>query len=541
MKILSLGGLPVPPGWAFQAPDRPLVLPAWLPAAHREQSFAAWKGLVGPTLPVVEVELHRRPRESLARLLARTADDRGGSGLILLVRVVEPGVDLARLEEPAFQPFRWRAVLCDHRAEGLRLGHLGELLRFVIDLAAEEYHRLVPRLGLRPAAWGEIEGWLSLFWDPVVVVDAVNHLVEVQVEGLVAPRQARAVRRRLLGQLLAARPAAELLALCGLAAGRLEAAQALLGHDGEEAAARLREEGLWLDGEAHGWGLWLREPALVGPLFLPGGGLPSPAQLREQPKLETAAKWVAAAAPPEPMPSARRLDEVLPALWEGDLAGARALLDEAAEHLDGVDDALWRCRFWRLLGHLRRAEGRPAEAEDGFRRALAEAEAPAGTRGVVADDLARLLCDQGRWPGAEPLFREALRLQEEGRASPTWRGITLSELARGLRDNGRWPEAEPLFREALRLKEEGRASPRERGITLAHLAIGLCDQGRWAEAEPLFREAVALLGAGPDGANHAKALDAWARGCARNGDPARAARLRLRAAAVRRGAPDPGD
>ncbi len=70
----------------------------------------------------------------------------------------------------------------------------------------------------------------------------------------------------------------------------------------------------------------------------------------------------------------------------------------------------------------------------------------------------------------------------------------MSALARGLRDNGRWDEAEPLFREALRLAEEGGDTPSSRGITLQAFARGLRDNGRVLEALEVEREAAALLG-----------------------------------------------
>ncbi len=155
-------------------------------------------------------------------------------------------------------------------------------------------------------------------------------------------------------------------------------------------------------------------------------------------------------------------------------------------------------------------------------------------RGITMDELARGLRDNGRWPEAEPLFREALRLLEEGNDTPISRGFTMDELARGLRDNGRWPEAEPLFREALRLLEEGNDTPISRGFTMDELARGLRDNGRWPEAEPLFREALRLLEEGNDAPDsRAYTLDALAAGLRDNGCEAEADALQQQAQALR--------
>ena len=68
----------------------------------------------------------------------------------------------------------------------------------------------------------------------------------------------------------------------------------------------------------------------------------------------------------------------------------------------------------------------------------------------------------------------------------------MHEFARGLRDVGRWDEAESLFRESLRLKEEGGDTPTSLAITMRELAMCLRQLGQSAEAKTLERKAKRL-------------------------------------------------
>ena len=72
--------------------------------------------------------------------------------------------------------------------------------------------------------------------------------------------------------------------------------------------------------------------------------------------------------------------------------------------------------------------------------------------------LGRALLDQGRAAEAEETFRRALALAEEGGDTAVSRGITMDMLGRALLDQGRAAEAEESFRRALALAEEGGAS-----------------------------------------------------------------------------------
>jgi Flp pilus assembly protein TadD len=73
------------------------------------------------------------------------------------------------------------------------------------------------------------------------------------------------------------------------------------------------------------------------------------------------------------------------------------------------------------------------------------------------DMLGRAILDQGRAAEAEEVFRRALTLKEEGGDTAISRGITMDMLGRSIRDQGRAAEAEEVFRRSLALAEEGGA------------------------------------------------------------------------------------
>ncbi|MGE4048266.1 MAG: tetratricopeptide repeat protein, partial [Acetobacteraceae bacterium] len=148
-----------------------------------------------------------------------------------------------------------------------------------------------------------------------------------------------------------------------------------------------------------------------------------------------------------------------------------------------------------MLGRAIRDQGRAAEAEDIFRRAIALKQEGGDTpvsRGISLDNLGRAILDQGRAAEAEDVFRRAIALTEEGGGTPVSRGISLNGLGRAILDQGRAAEAEDVFRRAIALTEEGGGTPVSRGISLNGLGRAILDQGRAAEAEDAFRRAIAL-------------------------------------------------
>jgi tetratricopeptide (TPR) repeat protein len=155
------------------------------------------------------------------------------------------------------------------------------------------------------------------------------------------------------------------------------------------------------------------------------------------------------------------------------------------------------------LGRALLGQGRAAEAEAAFRRALSLAEEGGNTatsRGVTMDYLGRALLDQGRAPEAEAALRRALALKEQGGHVASSRGVTMGYLGRALLGQGRAAEADAVFRRALSLQEEGGATAASRSITMDNLGRALLDQGRAAEAEAAFRRALSLA---EEGGNNA--------------------------------------
>jgi tetratricopeptide (TPR) repeat protein len=146
-----------------------------------------------------------------------------------------------------------------------------------------------------------------------------------------------------------------------------------------------------------------------------------------------------------------------------------------------------------------RALGRFAEAEPLFRRALAISEQGVGSDhpnvASALNNLAELLRATGRLGEAEPLYRRALDIGERvfGPDHPEV-ATDLNNLAGLLEDTGRLGEAEPLYRRALDIDERvfGPDHP-EVATDLNNLAGLLRATGRPGEAEPLSRRGLEIL------------------------------------------------
>ena len=150
------------------------------------------------------------------------------------------------------------------------------------------------------------------------------------------------------------------------------------------------------------------------------------------------------------------------------------------------------------LAELLREQGKYAEAEPLFRRALAISEKALGPEhpnvAKELNNLAALLQAQGKYAEAEPLFRRALAIDEKALGSdhPDF-AIDLNNLAALLQDQGKYAEAEPLYRRALAIDEKALGSDHPGFATdLNNLAELLKAQGKYAEAEPLYRRALAI-------------------------------------------------
>ena len=113
---------------------------------------------------------------------------------------------------------------------------------------------------------------------------------------------------------------------------------------------------------------------------------------------------------------------------------------------------------------------------------------------LTLDTLAQELQAQGKHDEAEPLYREALKLDREalGTRHPNTI-IALNNLAQVLQAQGKHDEAEPLCHEALEWRREtlGDRHP-DTLSSINDLGVLLQTQGDLASAEPLQREALKL-------------------------------------------------
>ena len=156
-----------------------------------------------------------------------------------------------------------------------------------------------------------------------------------------------------------------------------------------------------------------------------------------------------------------------------------------------------RLEVLTALGVALNEQGRFAEAEDAYRRALTAARAirPADRAAILAaeENIAVELQNQARYAEAERAYAAILTARRMMPGSDALMATTLNRLAATIGAQGRRAEAEPLLREALALRlkalGEGDALVAQSYNTLA---INLEQAGRFAEAEPLYRRALAI-------------------------------------------------
>ncbi len=150
------------------------------------------------------------------------------------------------------------------------------------------------------------------------------------------------------------------------------------------------------------------------------------------------------------------------------------------------------------LADVSRAEGRFAEAERLYKRALAiDEEALEKDHLNVARDvnnLAKLYQAQGQYAEAEPLYRRGLAMREKdlGPVHPEV-AQSLNNLAEVYYAQGKYTEAEPLHKRALAIREKvlGPVHP-EVAHSLNNLAAVYRDQGRYGAAEPFCKRALEI-------------------------------------------------
>ncbi len=511
MRVLYLLGLVDEDGQPlrYRPPaDTHLLLPGVLRPEDQFQVVNFYQQVLADSpLRRSEVDWYSRMPVPACRYLEEARNQWGSGGLLVVVRVHEPVEDeRSILGHPALRAFQHVVLvsMCGPQPWGLR--GLSQLSAFVRDEVEQAYERLAPVIGLRLQAWSAVDRLVTGLLGPVDVVEAVNGLIDVQLEGQNPEAWEQAVTLRVLRRQLEWRSPAELIALLGLARGLGPLLEELLGDWAEVTQRDLRTQLLLRDGQLRRWASLLNRSTLIDKLLESGSGLPTDAQRTVDwaERVDRAVGMARSGAAERAVPPARNFHSevftVFPLLYEGRIDRAREVLDTLSTRLDGDDVGdVERGFYWDAVGRLRLREGSWSLAREAFEEAirlLEQGEASATGRGNTLDSYARGLRDNGEWERARELFEESIRLGEEGGDNATNRGRRLDHYARGLRDNGEWERARELFVESLRLKDEGGDIAESRVATLRAYAVGLAQNGEEAEARKLREEAERLEGGG---------------------------------------------
>jgi tetratricopeptide (TPR) repeat protein len=184
----------------------------------------------------------------------------------------------------------------------------------------------------------------------------------------------------------------------------------------------------------------------------------------------------------------------------GEELTAQELLDRGAKRIASSQNAQPRARADILdaVGNVYRSLGKHAEAEKLLAQALAlrkEANAPPSELAASLHALAWLRHEQGQYPTALKLYREALRLRL-GDADRDEAAIANSQLnlAWVLTEIEQYEEAEKLFHEVIarRLKRFGREH-RETALAKMALAALYLETERYLAAGPLASEVIQVF------------------------------------------------
>lgn len=151
------------------------------------------------------------------------------------------------------------------------------------------------------------------------------------------------------------------------------------------------------------------------------------------------------------------------------------------------------------LAELYRVQGRYADAEPLYRRALAIVEKVLGPEhplvAIALDNLGSLYKGQGRLSDAEPLHRRSLEINEKALGPDHIDvAVTLDKLASVYMSRGGYAEAEPLYGRSLTIREKV-LGPEHPGVarSLNNLAALYHAQSRYADAEALYLRSLAIV------------------------------------------------
>jgi class 3 adenylate cyclase/tetratricopeptide (TPR) repeat protein len=179
---------------------------------------------------------------------------------------------------------------------------------------------------------------------------------------------------------------------------------------------------------------------------------------------------------------------------DADLPGARRMVEEGHDLLEGGDNFPGRVEALQLLGTLAWWEGDAAASERYAQKAydVAHATSRNDLKSAAAQRLAQAAMIRRDLTRAEELAADALALAEES-GSIVGRAKSLHVQGGIHQVRGELEEAITLYDQAIALYAEA-GTVRDRAQSLNHLADALMQQGDIARAEKVLREAIKELG-----------------------------------------------
>lgn len=269
LRPLHLLGL-MPPDYRFDLPDEaPLMLPGSIPPGDQGLILAFFQQVItNRPLPMVEVDWPTMLQEPSSKYLEHVHDTRGSKGTLLVVNIRQRDVDLREVAaHRLIWAFEYAAICNTHPGGTELLRPLLTLTRDIREYAEIRYDELAPRLSLDPDGCRMIADFLRTLQSPIDVLEAVNELIEVQLEEIPPEEQRHQTLQRMLFRLLEWRPTEEISALLSIATCGVEAVQGILGGDAPRVLDSLRAQGLLRDGKLRQWAGFLEEQALRPSVF----------------------------------------------------------------------------------------------------------------------------------------------------------------------------------------------------------------------------------------------------------------------------------
>lgn len=432
MRPLHLLGL-MPHDYRFHSPDHsPLMVPGSIPPGDHELIIAFFQQVITERpLPRIEVDWYTMLLDPSRRYLEHVLDERGSSGVLVVVKVRQIGVDLeAVAREPAIMAFEHVAISNVHPGGTEDLRALLALTHHVRAHARVLYEEIAERLRLNVDSWSLITALIRTLQNPIDVLETVNALIEVQLEQNPPEEHRNQILKRMLTRLLEWRPAGELAALIGLATRNLYATKELLQDDAIATLEGLSAQGVLRDGELRQWAVFLREVPLWQGLFGHESRLPTEAQMTEAwaGRVRRAMYWTGLGETSTGRPTKfeeipDRYDYAFDAvkiayecIHKGKLARAREIVSafEGRFQIDTLPASII-IMYWISRGVLESKEGEPDLGELSLREALhiaEEANAPAYILLLVRQHLVDLLRSMNKADEALIVLREAVRLGE---------------------------------------------------------------------------------------------------------------------------------